>query len=617
MPTLIMVLYQLTGDDRWLQPPYAPTRNRGLGPHDAGGLSEAVRDEIAEAVADAVTGWADSAPAKVACPSPEECAHMLSVSMGEEVPLEYGRLAAEELVAPEVVWHPSPRAGSWPSVIIIGAGVSGLALAARLREAGISHVIVERNADVGGTWLRNAYPGCGVDIPSHLYSLSFFPRNWSAHFAKREELLDYLRDFADHFGLRDNIRFGTEALGAEYDESGQRWIVRVRDREGNESELAGDVLVTAVGLFNLQAAQISRQNEFTGTVVHSASWPRGLELRNRRVALVGTGASAMQIVPAIVDEVATLTVFQRSPGWVAPAENYFEPMGKDARWLFDHVPYYRQWYRLRLAWTWNDRVYPSLQIDPGWVHLDRSVSAVNDAHRAYFTRYIRTELKGRPDLQQALIPTYPPYGKRMLLDNGWYRALTRPHVDVVTEPVASFSPTGLRTVSGTEYQAEIAVLCTGFAVARFLAPMQIRGRAGQALHARWGQDDATAYLGITVPGFPNLFLMYGPNVNPGGGSYMFIAECQARYITSAVCQMRDRDLGVLECRSDVHDEYVRRVDDAHSRMVWTHPGMTTYFRNQAGRVVTNSPWRVIDYWDMTQFADITDFHIEPRVAGGA
>lgn len=611
MPTLAMVLYQLTGDDRWLHPPYAPARNYGLGPNDTGGLPEAVREEIAEAVADAVTAWTEGAVAKAACPSAEKLAQMLSASMGEEVPLEYGRLAAAEFAAPELTPSPCPRPDGGPSVIIIGAGVSGLALATQLREAGISHVIVERNEDVGGTWLRNSYPGCGVDTPSHLYSLSFFPRNWSAHFGKRGELVGYLRDVADHFHLRENIRFATEALGADYDEGAHRWTVRVRTRDGHESELVGDVLVTAVGLFGLQAGDLPGRRNFAGTVVHSAAWPADLELSNRRVAVVGTGASAMQIVPAIVDRVAALTVFQRSPGWVAPAENYFEPMSENARWLFDHLPYYRRWYRLRLAWTWNDRVYQSLQVDPEWEHPERSVSAVNDAHRAYFTRYIRSELEGRPDLQRALMPDYPPYGKRMLLDNGWYAALTRSHVDVVTEPVEGFVERGLRTVSGAEYPCDVVVCCTGFAVRRFLAPMQIRGRRAQPLHARWGEDDATAYLGITVPGFPNLFLMYGPNVNPGGGSYMFVAECQARYIVDAVRQMRDRGLGALDCRADVHDDYVRRVDAAHDRMVWSHPGMTNYFRNAAGRVVTNSPWRVVDYWDMTRDADLADFDIEP------
>lgn len=616
LPTLLMVLHQLTGDRRWLRPPYLPTRNRGLGPHDSGGLPDAVRQEVLEAVVDAVSSWYSGSPVQVLDPSPALLAEMLGVAVGEPVPEEYGRLAAAELHTPELRPRPRPDPDGGPSVLIVGAGVSGLTLAVRLREAGVPHLIVERNDDVGGTWLTNRYPGCGVDTPSHLYSLSFFPRNWSAHFGKRDELAAYLSDLADHFGLREEILFGTEALGASYDEAGHRWTVRVRDRTGAERELVADVLATAAGLFaRPRAPDLPGLEDFRGAVVHSTAWPADLDVTGRRVAVVGTGASAMQTVPAIVDRTAALTVFQRSPQWAAPAENYFEPIGDDARWLVEHVPFYRYWYRLRLAWTWNDRVHASLQVDPDWPHPERSLNAVNDAHREYFTRYAVAQLDGHPELQRAAVPDYPPYGKRMLLDNGWYRTLTRPHVQLVTEAVEALSSHGVRTASGAEYPADVVVLCTGFEVNNYLAPMRIRGRAGQDLHERWGGDDATAYLGMTVPGFPNLFLMYGPNVNPGaGGSYMFLAECQAHYIVDALRQMRAQAIATLECRSEVHDDYVRRVDEAHARMVWSHPGMSTYYRNAAGRVVTNTPWRIVDYWDMTRRADLADFHAEPAQA---
>jgi 4-hydroxyacetophenone monooxygenase len=612
-PTLLMVLHQLTGDRRWLEPPYAPTRNRGLGANDSGGLADAERREVLDAIADAIAAWYDGRPAAMPEPSVARLTEMFGVAMGEPVPEEYGRLAAAELGEPARTPQPRPQAGTGQSVLIVGAGVSGMALAVALREAGVHHVVVERNEDVGGTWLTNSYPGCGVDTPSHLYSLSFFPRAWSGHFGKRDELAGYLADLADHHGLREDILFGTEALDARYDEAAQRWTVLVRDRDGVQRELTANVLVTAAGLFGVPAVpDLPGLDEFRGTVVHSTRWPADLDVTGRRVAVVGTGASAMQTVPAIVDRTASLTVFQRSPQWAAPAEGYFDPIDDDAQWLFENVPFYRTWYRLRLAWTWNDRVHPSLQVDPGWEHPERSLNAVNDGHREYFTRYIRSELAGRPDLQAKAVPTYPPYGKRMLLDNGWYRALTRPHVDLVTEPVTGFTADAVRDGAGTLHPTDVLVLCTGFQVNRFVAPLRVHGRGGAELSEVWGDDDATAYLGITVPRFPNLFLMYGPNVNPGaGGSYMFIAECQARYIGDALRHMRERGIGALECRAEVHDDYVARVDAAHDRMVWSHPGMSTYYRNSAGRVVTNTPWRVIDYWDMTRTADLADFHVEP------
>lgn len=615
IPTLLMVLHHLTGDGRWLEPPYRPGRNRGLGANDSGGLPDERRREVLDAVTDAVLAWSGGTPPAVTDPSTALLTEMFAVAMGEPVPEEYGRLALAELGAPARTPRPRPRpqAGTGQTVLIVGAGVSGMTLAVALREAGVQHVVVERNEDVGGTWLTNSYPGCGVDTPSHLYSLSFFPRAWSGHFGKRDELAGYLADLADHYGLREDILFGTEAVEARYDEAAQRWTVLVRHRDGVQRELTADVLVTAAGLFGIPIVpDLPGMDDFCGTVVHSTRWPADLNLTGKRVAVVGTGASAMQTVPAIVDRTASLTVFQRSPQWAAPAEGYFDPIDDDARWLFDNVPFYRTWYRLRLAWTWNDRVHPSLQVDPEWEHPERSLNAVNDGHREYFTRYIRSELAGRPDLQAEAVPTYPPYGKRMLLDNGWYRALTRPHVDLVTEPVTGFTADAVRDGTGALHPADVVVLCTGFQVNRFVAPLQVRGRGGADLREVWGDDDATAYLGITVPRFPNLFLMYGPNVNPGaGGSYMFIAECQARYIGDALRRMRERGIGALECRAEVHDDYVARVDAAHDRMVWSHPGMSTYYRNSAGRVVTNTPWRVIDYWDMTRTADLADFHVEP------
>jgi 4-hydroxyacetophenone monooxygenase len=278
----------------------------------------------------------------------------------------------------------------------------------------------------------------------------------------------------------------------------------------------------------------------------------------------------------------------------------------------ENVPYYRVWYRFRLAWTFNDRVQPSLVIDPEWEHPERSLNVVNEGHRRYFTRYVEEQLDGRPDLIEKSVPTYPPFGKRMLLDNGWFEALKRPNVELVTAGVAAFSEGAVETVEGESFEADAVVLCTGFQARNFLGPIDVRGREGRSLREAWGEDDATAYLGMTVPGFPNLFIMYGPNTGLGaGGSYIFVAECDARYIVSLVVGMLENGKGAVECRQDVHDRWVERVDEAHAEMVWSHPGMSTYYRNSRGRIVTNLPWRVVDYWAMTQHVDPGDYEFEP------
>lgn len=619
VPTLVMVLFQLTGDRRWLQEPYRPTRGKGLSNHDSGGLPPAVRAEIQVAAVEAIGAWWRGRPPAIPSPSPKLLTEMLTVCMGEPVPEEYEPMMAELLGCARP--DQSPRASTPAnhranfSVIVIGAGISGLTAALKLREAGVSCLVLEKNDGVGGTWRENRYPGCGVDTPSYLYSFSFFSRDWSTHFAKRDEVMAYLEDMAETFDLLGFIRFGTEVLSGAYDQQRQRWTLSVVGPDGQYQELTANAIITAVGQLNRpKVPSLFGMDAFTGHLFHSARWPSDLDIRGKRVAVIGTGASAMQIVPAIVKEVAHLTVFQRSPQWIAPNENYFQPISDPVHWLMEALPFYRRWYRARLAWTFNDKVHASLQIDPSWEDQERSINAINDGHRKYFTAYLYSELDGRKDLQEKALPTYPPFGKRMLLDNGWYAALRRPNVDLVTAPISEITDTGVRTSSGEECLADIIVMATGFEAQRLLFPIELHGRSGTTLLEAWGEDDATAYLGVTVPDFPNLFLMYGPNTNPGhGGSYITIAECQITYIIDLLCQMVDGGYGAIECRADVHAEYNQRVDAAHEHMIWTHPGMNTWYRNGRGRVVANLPWRIVDYWKMTRSADLRDFHVESGV----
>lgn len=617
IPSLIAVLYQLTGDRHWLDDRYRPTRSRGMDDNDSGGLPEQVQQEIRVATVAAVRAWAEGrAPARPA-PLGDELVELMTFCMGEEVPPDYEAMAAEiagfRRVAPRV---PAGSSHSGLDVIVIGAGVSGLLTSVRLSEAGIRHVVLEKNADVGGSWWENRYPGAGVDTPSHLYSFSFFPRAWSTYFGKRDEVQRYLLDFVEAFDLRPRIRFRTEVVAAEYDEARQCWTVTAVDGDGQTHTLEASAVVTAVGQLNRpKIPDLPGLDRFAGPLFHSACWPEDLDVSGKRVAIIGTGASAMQIVPAIAEQVADLVVFQRSPQWIAPNADYFRAMEPGKTWLMQHVPYYLAWYRTRLSWNFNDKVHPSLQVDPAWPHPERSVSEVNDAHRRVFTEYLDEQLDGRPDLRSKALPQYPPFGKRMLLDNGWFQALKRPNVELVDEAVVEVTESGVRGASGELRDVDVVVLATGFQATRVLYPMDIRGRSGRQIRDVWRDDDASAYLGMTVPDFPNLFVLSGPHTVLGhGGSYITIAEAQVRYILDLLCTMIERDLGAVEVRQDVHQAYNERVDDAHRQMVWSHPGMDSWYRNAAGRVVANLPWRIVDYWEMTRCARLEEYVVEPRLS---
>ncbi|MBP2371084.1 flavin-containing monooxygenase [Pseudonocardia parietis] len=607
LPSLVPVLHQLTGEDRWLREPYRPTRSRGMDDNDSGGFAPEVAAEIRAAVADAVEQYEAGRPPAVPAPTGERLRELLELANGEPTPIEYADMLAEDMG-----FVPAPARTAPPTdvtAVIIGAGVSGVLAAIRLAEAGIEHVVLEKNDDVGGGWYENTYPGAGVDTPSHLYSYSFFPRNWSTHFGKRDEVQQYLRDIADGHGLRERIEFGTEVVEALHDEESGSWTTRTADGR----EFVSRILISATGALNRpRVPPIPGFDTFAGRIFHTAQWPDDVDLTGKRVAVVGAGASAMQVVPAVAATVGRLTVLQRSPQWIAPNDVYFAPIDRAVHLLMDRVPFYRRWYRARLSWNFNDRVHPSLQVDPGWEHPQRSVNAVNDAHRRVFTRYIESELEGRPDLVAKSVPDYPPFGKRMLLDNGWYRTLRRENVELVTESVAEITPTGLRGDDGTEVDADVIILATGFHTHRYLWPIEVRGRDGVRLADVWGDQDARAHLGITVPGFPNLFLTCGPGTVLGhGGSFITIAECQVRYITDLVVTMAEKGLRTVEVWPEVEDDYTRRHDEAHARMLWTHPGMTNWYRNADGRVVSTMPWRIVDYWRMTHEADLADYRVVP------
>ena len=275
--------------------------------------------------------------------------------------------------------------------------------------------------------------------------------------------------------------------------------------------------------------------------------------------------------------------------------------------LLRSCPLYHGWYWIRLFWQFGDKVIEALRVDPDWPHPERSVNVRNDGHREFFKRYLEGQLEGREDLLAKVLPTYPPFGKRILLDNGWYTTLQRDNVELLTEAVTAVQPQGVVSESGRLVEVDVIVWATGFDVARFVASLDVRGIDGITLREAWHDDDPRAYLGVSVPGFPNFLMLGGPNSFPGSGSFMFFMEVQMRYIRRLMTEMFKRGIAAIDATESATEAYNLLVDEMHKRTVWTHPGMSTYYRNSQGRVVFVMPFLNVEYWDMTKRADLENY----------
>lgn len=606
IPALLMVLVQLTGERKYLEPPYAPKRGKGLDDNDSGGLPDNIRAEIREAAWAAIIAWVDGREPALPRPANADLAEMLAVAMNEAVPAEYGDNMAATMQLDPV---PEPvRPTKALKAIIIGAGISGMVASLRLAEMGIEHTIFEKNHEFGGTWWENRYPGCGVDTPYLTYTFSFRPNDWSAYFPLRDEIEDYLLATAQESGLYDRVRFGTKVERAQWLADSNQWQVTVRSENGTEEVHHADIVMSAVGLLNMPLVpDIKGLSEFTGQVVHTSDWPQDIDLKGKRVAVVGNGASAMQLVPAIADEVAELTLFARSKQWAAPFPQFRKSVPTGVRYLMQVVPLYRAWVEQRLTWTFNDRVLGTLARDPAWKEPARSVNAINDGQREFFTRYVREELGDRQDLLPLVLPDYPPFAKRMLLDNGWYRTLRKPHVQLIPQRLTEVRNSTLIADNGQEFEADVLILATGFQAANVLGSFEVIGRDERVLREFWEEDNAAAYRGTLVPGFPNFFILLGPNVGSGhGGSMIRNIENQAHYATRLIEALVKTQADAVEVREDVYVDYKAQIDAAHDKLVWTHPGASNWYRNSRGRIVAITPWRNDAFWRMTREAKVED-----------
>ena len=618
---LLMALFHRTGDRCWLEAPFRPRRDVKLIADEDAGFDPETQQAIRRAAAEIFQDL-DTAPA-ISDPGDALMVEMMRCCLGEDVPAEYAPMMREQIGFTSIFDDLELPAKAEPSgldpVVVAGAGESGLAMGAMLLKLGIPFVIVERDTELGGTWHQNTYPGCGVDTPNHSSSSSFAkPYPWKSYFSPQPDLKAYLEGCADEFGVRDHIRFQTHVTSARWDEAARRWQITLTDcKTGEATSVRALALISAIGILSIpQIANIPGKDDFEGPSFHTMHWPKGLDLTGKRVAIIGTGASSMQIVPTVADQVENITVFQRTPQWARPIPRYHDDITPNKQWLIDTIPFYAAWFRFTMMWRYGDGLLPYLKIDPQWEHAARSVNKVNDKHRQQMLEHMISELKGDEALLAKCVPDYPPYGKRILLDNGWFEALLKPSVDLVTDPIEKITPTGVRTQDGQERAFDIIVFATGFKVGEQGGDIEIIGRDGTDLRDLWNHSDARAYLGITASGFPNFFRMLGPNTGLGhGGSAIFQSECQAHYILECLIELMRADADALDVNKDALDDYIARLDAEHDTLIWAHPNLNTYYRNHNGRVIGIMPWRLVDYWHMTRKPQLDHYELIGKEAG--
>ena len=611
---LLAAIAQITGRLDLLRDDLRPDPSNMLDP--TGGLSPAQIAEIQRLAADALIEMRDSG-ARAALPDAAALTCLIEYLAGGTVDPEYVPLLREELAlggderAPS--WHRRDVAADRDfRVLIVGAGMSGIVAAHRLQQAGIDFEIVDKNTEVGGTWWENRYPGCRVDIPNHFYSYSFAQTNeWPNYFSPQPVLFEYFRSCAEAFGLLPHIRLGTEVAGAQWDADAQRWNVQLRSVDGTESTTAANAIISAVGQLNRPKwPDIDGIDRFAGESFHSARWNHDIDLTGKRVAVIGTGASAAQFIPHVADAAERLTVFQRTPPWLAPNENYQAEIPEGLGWVLRHVPEYARWERLWIFWRTHEGLLPAAVVDPEWQPQDRSVSALNDMIRMFFESMYEM-LVPDEELRAKVVPQYPPIAKRIVFDNGvYYQTLSRDDVELCTETITEISDKGIRTADGAERAFDVIIYGTGFQASRFWTPMKIEGVGGADLHERWG-GDARAHLGIVVPEFPNLFLMYGPNTNIViNGSIIYFSECETNYIVESVKMLLDRGASSMECRADVHDRYNDWIDTGNRSMAWGASSVNSWYKNEYGRVAQNWPYSLLEYWQQTRAPNPDDYIVQ-------
>jgi 4-hydroxyacetophenone monooxygenase len=614
LPSLLGTLAYASNDLSLLKEEFRPNYiETAAGFQSQGGMSAGAQEKARALAFDVIKQLQQGAFEGKPTPSNDDVRKIMEYMVGPFSD-DYFSLLQHELGLPEGAeapkWHMTQLAPNADfTVAIIGAGLAGVGAAYRLKQAGIPFVVLERHHEVGGVWSENNYPGCHLDTSNFGYSYTFNQNPlWKEEYSSRGAVLEYLQSSAEKFGLQKHIRFSTEVVAGEYDENDRSWNLTLKKADGGTEKLRVQALISAVGQLNRpNYPTIENIESFAGPSWHTARWNHDVDLKGKRVAVIGTGASAFQAIQQIAKVAGELTVFQRTPPWISHTPGYNSLLKEGSRWLFANVAGYNRWSRVYRIWTGMCRRAYTV-VDPAWKH-PASVSEKNDGLRQVMMANLEKQLADRPDLLEKMTPHYPPYAKRVLRDDGnWFTTIKQPHVHLVNDKIVRANKNGIETADGKLHEFDVIVYGTGFKAADFLSTLPLTGRGGVKLQDQWHGDDARAYYGMTVPNFPNLFCLYGPNTNVNGNSsVVLLSESGSMYIVECIRLLLASNKRAMEVRQDVLDRYNERIDAASATVVYGASTVNSWYKNAKGRLTQNWPLRTVDYWRETREVNKDDY----------
>ncbi|KAJ5924914.1 hypothetical protein N7454_007553 [Penicillium verhagenii] len=613
MNALRMALYQATGDPDLALMPITKKKVRG------GVLFDyTLSDEDQETVRRKAVEYLMETPKPLApSPSIDETHRLMNLFAGYCIKQKDIKPGYEELAFDEfprgVNWtcpNAPPQDRARYEVLVIGAGLSGIATAIQLKRLGISYKVIERQNGVGGTWLWNDYPEARVDTLSYLFQYKFEKKyQWNDFFASRGETQQYLEYIAQKHDILSDFQFDREVVRAQWDESSSSWAVTtVHQKTGESSTHVANFIISAAGLFSTaNKPDIPGIDDFEGHIFHTTGWDHTVPLDGLRAAIIGTGSTGTQLTPAVVRVCSHVSVYQRTANWIASYEGYGDSVPDSVHWLCEHMPYYWNWFCFAAYFRSLDLA--ALQVrDAEFEASGGRVNERNEGVREAMTAMIKKKMASKPELIPKLIPTHAPLVRRLVVDNGFYNSLLEGHVDLVTDSIDRITSRGILTKDGVEREFDVIVLGSGFKTSSYFFPTEYIGREGIRLKESWAKDGARSYLGMAIPGFPNFFSLYGPNHQPRGGSLYSWAEIWARYAVRSIVKLIEQGSNSMDVRADVNEEYQRRLDGENSKLIWESEG-AGYYVNEHGRQAVNMPWTTSEYHEMVLEPNMEDFVI--------